>query len=356
MADRMMSASAALAEALHEEMARDETVFILGEDLTAHAGIFGQFKGIPERFPGRILDTPISEACIAGCGVGSALTGMRPIVDFHFSDFVTCAMDEFCNQAAKIRYMFGGQARLPMVVWCPDGAGLRAAAQHSQSLEAWFVHTPGLKVVVPSEPADVKGLMKASIRDDDPVMFFQHKRLFGKEGHVPADPEFVIPLGRAAVKREGRDVSLLTYGSGFFLCVAAAQQLAEEGIEAEVVDLRTLKPLDMGTIAASVKKTSRAVIVHEACLTGGFGAELAARIQAELFDHLAAPVLRVGAKDVPIPFSPPLEDFVLPKPADVMAAVRAVCSRRRPGPTQRRVGGRARGIKRPVGREKPLER
>jgi pyruvate dehydrogenase E1 component beta subunit len=236
-------------------------------------------------------------------------------------------MDEFCNQAAKIRYMFGGQVKLPMVVWCPDGAGLRAAAQHSQSLEAWFVHTPGLKVVIPSEPADVKGLMKASIRDDDPVMFFQHKRLFSKEGHVPADPEFIIPLGRAAVKREGRDVSLLTYGSGFFLCMAAAQELAKEGIEAEVVDLRTLKPLDMGTIAASVKKTFRAVIVHEACVTGGFGAELAARIQAELFDHLDAPVLRVGAKDVPIPFSPPLEDFVLPKTADVIQAVKSVCYR-----------------------------
>jgi pyruvate dehydrogenase E1 component beta subunit len=329
MSDRIMSASAALAEALHEEMARDETVFILGEDLTAHAGIFGQFKGIPEKFPGRILDTPISEACIAGCGVGSALTGMRPIVDFHFADFVTCAMDEFCNQAAKIRYMFGGQVRLPMVVWCPDGAGLRAAAQHSQSLEAWFVHTPGLKVVVPSEAADVKGLMKASIRDDDPVMFFQHKRLFARQGHVPADPEFLIPLGRAAVKREGRDVSLLTYGSGFFTCMEAAQTLAGEGIEAEVVDLRTLAPLDWDAVAASLRRTNRAVIVHEACLTGGFGAELAARIQEELFECLDAPVLRVAARDVPIPFSPPLEDFVLPKPADVVSAVRSVLARRR---------------------------
>jgi len=327
MPDRMMSAAAALAEALHEEMARDETIFILGEDLTAHAGIFGQFEGIPEKFPGRIIDTPISETCIAGCGVGAALTGMRPIVDFHFSDFVTCGMDELCNQAAKIRYMCGGQVTLPLVVWCPDGAGLRAAAQHSQSLEAWFVHTPGLKVVVPSEPADVKGLMKASIRDDDPVMFFQHKRLFRREGHVPADPEFIIPLGRAGVKRAGGHVSLLTYGSGFFLCMEAAQTLSKEGIEAEVVDLRTLKPLDMQAVAVSVRKTHRAVVVHEACVTGGFGAELAARIQAELFDHLKAPVLRVGAKDVPIPFSPPLEDFVLPKPADVIQAVRAVCSR-----------------------------
>jgi pyruvate dehydrogenase E1 component beta subunit len=327
MPDRIMSASAALAEAIHEEMARDDTIFILGEDLTAHAGIFGQFKGIHERFPGRIIDTPISEACIAGCGVGSALTGMRPIVDFHFSDFVTCGMDELCNQAAKIRYMSGGQVKLPMVVWCPDGAGLRAAAQHSQSLEAWFVHTPGLKVVIPSEPADVKGLMKAAIRDDDPVMFFQHKRLFSREGPVPDDPELILPLGRAAVKREGKDVTLLTYGSGFYLCMEAAGELSREGIEAEVVDLRTLKPLDMDTVAASIRKTFRAVIVHEACLTGGFGAELAARIQAELFDFLDAPVLRVAAKDVPIPFAPALEDFVLPKPADVVRAVKAVCYR-----------------------------
>jgi len=190
-------------------------------------------------------------------------------------------------------------------------------------------------VVVPSEPADVKGLMKASIRDDDPVMFFQHKRLFRREGHVPADSEFIIPLGRAAVKREGRDVSLLTYGSGFFMCMEAAQALAQQGIEAEVVDLRTLKPLDMDTVAASVKKTFRAVIVHEACLTGGFGAELAARIQAELFDYLDAPVLRVAAKDVPIPFSPLLEDFVLPKADDVIAAVKTVCYWKRPGHTRR---------------------
>ncbi|OGP62481.1 MAG: pyruvate dehydrogenase [Deltaproteobacteria bacterium RBG_13_49_15] len=327
MSDRMMSASAALAEALLEEMERDETIFIVGEDLTAHAGIFGQFKGIPEKYPSRIIDTPISETCIAGCGVGAALTGMRPIVDFHFSDFVTCGMDELCNQAAKIRYMFGGQVKLPLVVWCPDGAGLRAAAQHSQSLEAWFVHTPGLKVVVPSEAADVKGLIKASIRDDNPVMFFQHKRLFRREGLVPDNPEFIIPLGKAAVKREGKDVSLLTYGSGFFICMDAASQLAEQGIEAEVIDLRTLKPLDMNTIAISIKKTNRAVVVHEACLTGGFGAELVARIQAELFDDLDAPVLRVAAKDVPIPFSPVLEDFVIPKPADVIQSVKTVCYR-----------------------------
>lgn len=326
MQERIMTSSGALSEALHEEMSRDDTIFIIGEDLISHAGIFGQFVGIPENFPGRIIDTPISETCIVGSGVGAALTGMRPIVDLHFSDFVTCAMDEIANQAAKIRYMFGGQIKLPLVIWCPDGAGLRAAAQHSQSLEAWFVHTPGLKIVVPSEPADVKGLIKASIRDDNPVMFFQHKKLFAKEGHVPEE-DYVIPLGQAAIKREGKGVSLLTYGSGYYLCAEAADELKKLDIDAEIVDLRTLKPLDMDTVATSIKKTHRAVIVHEACLTGGFGAELTALIQSELFDYLDAPVTRVGAKDVPIPFSPPLEDFVLPNVSDVVDAVKAVAYR-----------------------------
>lgn len=326
MQERIMSSSEALAEALHEEMSRDERIFIIGEDLVSHAGIFGQFKGIPENFPGRIIDTPISETCIVGSGLGAAMTGMRPIVDLHFSDFVTCAMDELANQAAKIRYMSGGQATLPVVIWCPDGAGLRAAAQHSQSLEGWFVHTPGLKVVVPSEPADVKGLIKAAIRDDDPVMFFQHKKLFRKKGHVPEE-DYVIPLGQAKVKREGRDVTLLTYGSGYYLSAQAADELARLDIQAEVLDLRTLKPVDMETVGGSIKKTHRGVIVHEACLTGGFGAELAARIQFELFDFLDAPVARVAAKDVPIPFSPPLEDFVLPSVSDVVEAARAVVYR-----------------------------
>jgi len=326
MTERILSCSAALAEALHEEMERDETVFILGEDLTAHAGIFGQFKGIPEKFPGRILDTPISESAIAGVGLGSALTGMRPFVDLHFSDFVTCCMDEIVNQSAKIRYMFGGQVKVPLVIWCPDGAGLRAAAQHSQSLEAWFVHTPGLKVVVPSEPADVKGLIKAAVRDDDPVMFFQHKKLFAKEGPVP-EGDYTIALGEAAVKRQGNDVTLLCYGSGYYLCDEAARRLGEMDTEAEVIDLRTLKPLDMATVSESIRKTNRAVIVHEACRTGGFGAELAARIQEELFDYLDAPVKRVAARDVPIPFSPPMEDFVLPSVSDVIDAVRAVTYR-----------------------------
>ncbi|MCP4628853.1 MAG: alpha-ketoacid dehydrogenase subunit beta [bacterium] len=326
MSERILSSSAALAEALHEEMARDESICIVGEDLVAHAGIFGQFKGIPENFPGRIIDTPISEAAIVGVGLGSAMTGMRPIVDLHFSDFVTCCMDELVNQTAKIRYMLGGQVKIPMVIWCPDGAGIRAAAQHSQSLEAWFVHIPGLKVVVPSEPADVKGLIKTAIRDNDPVMFFQHKKLFAKEGPVP-EGDFTIPLGTAAIKRPGRDVTLICYGAGYYLCEDAARVLDGMQITAEIVDLRSLKPLDMNTVAESIKKTKRAVIVHEACLTGGFGAEMAARIQEDLFDYLKAPVKRVAAKDLPIPFAPSMEDYVLPKAADVVEAVRAVVYR-----------------------------
>ena len=326
MTERRISCSAAICEALAGEMSRDETIFIIGEDLVAHGGIFGQFKGLPERFPGRLIDTPISEACIVGAGLGAALTGMRPLVDMHFADFVTCAMDEIVNQTAKIRYMFGGQVKVPMVIWAPDGAGLSAAAHHSQSLESWFIHAPGLKVVVPSEPADVKGLLTAAIREDDPVIFFQHKKLFAKEGPVP-DGEYVVPLGKAAIKRPGSGATILTYGSGLYLSLEAANQLAGMGIEAEVIDLRTLKPLDFETIAASVRKTNRAVVVHEACLSGGFGAEVSARIHSELFDDLDAPVLRVAARDVPMPFSPGMEKFVLPKVEDVIGAVRQVTYR-----------------------------
>jgi pyruvate dehydrogenase E1 component beta subunit len=311
---------------MREEMERDDTIFIIGEDLVAHGGIFGQFEGLPERFPGRVIDSPISETCIVGSGVGAALTGMRPIVDMHFADFVTTGMDEIANQMAKIRYMFGGQAKIPMVLWAPDGGGLSAAAQHSQSLENWFVHIPGLKVVAPSEPSDVKGLIKAAIRDDDPVIFFQHKRLFAQTGHVPED-EYIIPIGSAAVKRPGKDITILTYSRMTYLCLEAAEQLAKEEIDVEIVDLRTLKPLDFALIAESVKKTYNVLIVHEACLTGGFGGEIAARIGEELFDYLDAPVMRIGAKDVPIPFSPVMEDFVLPKVSDVVEGVKKVLNR-----------------------------
>ncbi len=328
MAVREITCSQAIAEALAEEMERDDTVFILGEDLVSNGGIFCQFKGLPERFPGRVIDTPISETSIVGSGVGAALTGMRPIVDMHFADFVTTAMDEIVNQMAKIHYMFGGQAKLPMVLWAPDGAGISAAAQHSQSLESWLVHTPGLKVVVPSEPADVKGLLKAAVRDDDPVIFFQHKRLFKQTGPVPDEP-YLIPLGKADVKRAGTDITLITYSRMTYVCLEAAQKLEEKGVQAEVLDLRTLKPLDFDLIARSVKKTKHVVVVHEACLTGGFGAEIAARIGEELFEHLAGPVVRVAAKDVPVPFSPVLEQYVLPQVEDILEGVDKALKRKR---------------------------
>ncbi len=326
MTERIISCSEALAEALGEEMERDETVFIIGEDITAHDGIFDQFKGLYKRFPQRVIDTPISETCIVGAGVGAALTGMRPLVDMHFADFFTTAMDEIANQTAKIRYMFGGQAKIPLVIWAPDGGGLSAAAHHSQSLESWFIHTPGLKVVVPSAPADVKGLIKTSIRDDDPVIFFQHKKLFAETGPVPQEG-YLIPLGKGDIKRQGSDITLVTYSRMTYLSLEAADQLAKEGIEIEVIDLRTLNPFDFDLVAESVKKTSHALVVHEACLTGGFGAEIAARIAEELFDYLDAPVLRVGAKDTPVPFSPVLEYFVLPQTQDIAGGVKRVLNR-----------------------------
>ncbi len=280
----------------------------------------------PRCFPERIIDTPISETSIVGAGVGAALTGMRPIIDMHFADFVTTAMDEIVNQMAKIRYMFGGQASLPLVLWAPDGGGINAAAQHSQCLESWMVHVPGLKVVVPFEPADVKGLLIAAIRDPDPVIFFQHKRLFNWTGPVTED-QGIIPLGKGIVRRPGTDVTLITYSRMTYECMEAARELAKKGVQAEVIDLRTLSPLDFDLIAESIKKTRHAVVVHEACRTGGFGAELSARVSEELFDHLDGPVVRVAAKDVPMPFSPVMEKFVMPQITDIFAAVDTVLKR-----------------------------
>ncbi|MEJ5378110.1 MAG: alpha-ketoacid dehydrogenase subunit beta [bacterium] len=320
---RELTNTEAMAEALEEEMLRDPTVFIVGEDIVAHGGIFGQFKGLPEKFQGRVIDTPISESCILGAGLGAALTGMRPFVDMHFADFLTTAMDEVANQAAKIRYMFGGQVKVPMVIWAPDGAGLSAAAHHSQSLEAWFVHTPGLKVVSPCMPYDVKGLIKTAIRDEDPVLFFMHKKIFGRKGPVPQE-EYLIPLGSADIKRQGRDVTVITYSITLLHAMEAAQELAREGVELEILDLRTLWPIDWEAIARSVSKTHRVVVAHEACITGGLGAEIAARIQEELFDELDAPIVRVGAKRVPHPFSPPLEKFVIPGPHSILEAAKEV--------------------------------
>jgi pyruvate dehydrogenase E1 component beta subunit len=309
-------------------MQRDETIFIIGEDIHAHDGIYGQFKGLPGRYPERVLDSPISETCIVGAGLGAALTGLRPFVDMHFADFFTTAMDEIVNQTAKIRYMFGGQVKVPLVIWAPDGGAVGGAAHHSQCLENWFVHTPGLKVVVPSEPSDVKGLVKSAIRDDNPVIFFQHKKLFGRKGPVP-EGEHLVPLGKAAIKRKGKDLTLVTYSRMTYLSLEAADALAKDGIDVEVVDCRTLKPLDFDRIASSVRKTRRVLVVHEACLTGGFGAEIAARIGEELFDALDAPVKRIGARDVPIPFSPVMEKFALPQVEDIVRVAREVVRRPR---------------------------
>jgi acetoin:2,6-dichlorophenolindophenol oxidoreductase subunit beta len=310
--------------AMREEMARDPLVFVIGEDMALQGGVFGQFKGLPEQFGvERVLDTPISETSIVGAAVGAALCGARPVVDMHFADFIACSMDEVVNQAAKARYMFGGQCSVPMVLRMPDGAINSAAAHHSQSLEAWMLHTPGVKLVVPSNPYDAKGLLKSAIRDDDPVLYYEHKALFKVKGAVP-DDEYLVPMGKAAVRREGTDVTIISYSLMVSHCLEAAEELAVDGIEAEVLDLCSLRPLDWDAIARSVRRTHRVVIAHEACRTGGVGGELAAEIGEQLFDDLDAPIVRVGAKDVPMPFSPPLEKFVLPGAKEVVSAVRRV--------------------------------
>lgn len=321
---REITLAEATLEAMQEEMRRDPTVFLLGEDIARQGGIFGQFKGLAEEFGSdRVLDTPISEAAIVGAALGAAMTGMRPVVDIHFADFVTCAMDELVNQICKVRYMSGGQASAPLVIRAPDGVARQVAAQHSQSLEAWFLHTPGMKIVAPSNPADAKGLLKSAIRDEDPVLYCEHKSLYRAKGLVP-EGDYTVPLGQAAVCRPGRHVTLLTYSMMVGKALEAAEQLAGEGIQVEVVDLRSLLPLDYETIYRSVKRTKRVVVAHEACRRGGVGAEIAATISEEMYDYLDAPIVRVGARDVPIPFSPPMERFVIPQVGDLVSAVRQV--------------------------------
>jgi pyruvate dehydrogenase E1 component beta subunit len=318
---RKLTFAEALREALIEEMTRDPRVFLIGEDL--RAGVpFGVTKGLAEQFgEDRVLDTPISEAAIIGASLGAAITGMRPVADMHFADFVTCAMDEVVNQIAKVRYMFGGQVDVPLVLRMPTGSVKGAAAHHSQSLEAWFVHTPGLRVVFPSTPADAKGLLKTCIRGLDPVLFFEHKRLYKMSGEVP-EGECLIPLGQADVKRSGSDVTVIATGWMVHLSLEAADRLSQDGISVEVVDPRCLTPFDRETVFASVRQTNRVVIVEEAARTGAFGAQVAAWIAEEIFDHLDAPVCRVAARDAPIPFSPPLEEHVLPQVGDIVTAVR----------------------------------
>ena len=311
----------ALREALHEEMERDDSIIVLGEDVIAHGGPYAVTRGIDEKFPGRIRQTPISEAGIVGTALGAALCGMRPVAEVMYVDFATCAMDEVVNQMAKVRYMFGGQTDVPVVLRLPSGSARLLAAQHSQCLEAWFLHVPGLQVVVPSTAYDAKGLLKTALRGKDPVLFMEYKRLYTNEDEVP-DEDYAIPFGQADVKREGRDVTIVATGPMVPKALEAANLLAPEGIEIEVVDTRTLVPFDKTTVFASVEKTNRVIVTDEEVKRGGTSAEIASLIAEECFDALDAPVKRLAAAEVPMPFSPELEKLVVPKTEHLVAAAR----------------------------------
>ncbi len=312
----------AITEAGQEEMARDEAVFVVGEDVAYPGGSFSATRGLLEEFgERRVRDTPISESAIVGLALGAATQGLRPVAEIMFMDFLAVCMDQIVNQVAKARYMFGGQYRLPMVIRTPCGGGLNAGPQHSQCLEAWFAHVPGLKVVMPATPYDVKGLLKTAIRDDNPVLFVENKALYGLKGEIPEE-EYLVPIGQADVKRPGRDVTVVATSRMVHQSLEAAQTLAKEGIEAEVIDLMTITPLDRETIFKSVEKTSKLVIAHEAVKAFGIGAEISAMVCEEMIDCLDGPILRVGAPYTPVPFSP--ERFYLPNAEDVIQAVRKV--------------------------------
>jgi len=328
---RTISFSEATLEAMREEMRRDPTVFLMGEDIAKQGGIFGQFKGLPDEFGlERVRDTPISEAALVGAGVGAALAGSRPVVDMHFADFITCSMDELVNQAAKLRFMFGEQCSVPLTLRAPDGITKSAGAQHSQSLESWFVHTPGLEVVVPANARDAKGLLKSAIRSDNPTLYFEHKALFPRKGEVPDDDDFVIPLGKAATMRDGRDVVVITYGITVGRALEAAEALErEERIDVRVINLRSLWPLDYDAIADAVAATHRVVVAHEAVRVGGIGGEISAFIAEHCFDDLDAPIVRLGAAHVPVPFAPVLQEAMYPKAPAIVAACRDLVQKNR---------------------------
>ncbi|MHA4765001.1 alpha-ketoacid dehydrogenase subunit beta [Bacillus altitudinis] len=316
---REISYLEAVREAMSQEMRKNQDVFILGEDIGVYGGAFGVTRGMIEEFgPERVRNTPISEAAIAGGAVGAALTGMRPILELQFSDFITIAMDQLVNQAAKTRYMFGGKGKVPLVVRTPAGSGTGAAAQHSQSLEAWMAHIPGLKVVQPSTAYDAKGLLKAAMDDDNPVIFYEHKLLYKTIGEVPEE-QYSIPLGKADVKRSGKDVTIVATAIMVHKALEAAKELEAEGIDVEIIDPRTLVPLDEETIIESVKKTGKCIVVHEAVKRGGYGGEIASMIaESEAFDYLDAPIKRLGGLAVPIPYNPTLEKAVIPQVPDII--------------------------------------
>lgn len=322
---REITFAEAVREALAEEMRRDSRVFILGEDVAEAGTPFKVLSGLVEEFgPKRVLDTPISEAGFTGIAVGAAITGLRPVVDIMFGDFITLTMDQMVNQAAKMHYMSGGKLKVPMVLRTTLGATRRSAAQHSQSLHAWFSHVPGLKVVLPSTPYDAKGLLKTAIRDDNPVAFFEDKLMFKEKGLVPNE-EYTIPFGVAEIKRGGRDVTLVATSSMVQVALAAADRLADSGLLAEVIDPRTLFPLDKQTLIESAKKTGRVLVLDEGYERYGVTGELASVISEGAFYYLDAPVKRMGAKDVPVPFSPVLEDLTVPTPESVIEMVKALC-------------------------------
>jgi pyruvate/2-oxoglutarate/acetoin dehydrogenase E1 component len=322
---RKLTFAQATCEAMAETMEKDPTIFAMGEDLARQGGIFGQFKGLPQQFPGRILDTPISETFIIGGGVGAALAGARPVVDMHFADFIGVPMDEVFNQMAKARYMFGGQAKVPLVLRAPDGMTFQGAAQHSQCVEAWFTHIPGVQVVAPSNPYDAKMVLKAAIESDDPVIYFENKILYKEKGDMPelAD-EVPYTIGKAHVEREGSDVTIVSYSIGMKNARGAADLLAKDGIKAEVIDLVSLSPWDKETVLNSVKKTHRLCIVHEAVKQGGFGAEISATVAENAMEYLDAPIMRYGAPFCPIPFAPTLEKMVRVFPEDLYKGIKGM--------------------------------
>lgn len=319
-----MTFAQALNHAHKLEMARDANIYVAGEDVGVYGGIFGVTQGLQEEFGDqRVRDTPITESAIIGTAVGAAACGLRPVIELMFVDFIGVALDQLYNQAAKMKYMFGGKAKLPIVLRTTCGAGMGAAAQHSQCLEAWFMHIPGLKVVMPSTPSDAKGLLIASIRDNNPVVFLEHKMLYGLEEEV-AEDDYAIPLGQADVKRAGEDITVVATAQMVHRALSAAEKLSAEGIKMEVVDPRTLQPLDEETILESVKKTHRLLIVHEEVKFAGSGAEIAAMVAEKAFDYLDAPILRVGAPFTPVPFSPPLEQEFIPSEEKIIQAARSL--------------------------------
>lgn len=312
----------ALNQALREEMERDPSVFIIGEDVGLYGGSFKVTEGLLAEFgQQRVIDSPIAEGSIVGMGIGAAMAGLRPVVELMTVNFALLALDQIVNHAAKIRYMFGGAVKVPLVIRAPSGGGQQLAAQHSQSLDAYFLHCPGIKVVCPAFPADAKGLLKESIRDDDPIMFLEHEALYGKKGEVP-EGAYTVPLGKARVLREGSNASIVSFSRMAVQSLAAAQELEKEGITVEVIDLRSLNPLDTATIIASVRKTGKVLVVEEGWKTGGVGAEIASIIMENCFDHLDAPVKRVAGADVPMPYARNLEKLAIPQVEDIMRAVR----------------------------------